>query len=153
MSIVWIWFVANILVDVLQLLGYISGITPAYLALTLLALGNAIGDFVADLAISKMGMGELAVTGCVAGPLFNLLLGMGISLTKSIATQGNIKFTDSDADNRAPLGCLVFLLLTYYILIIIICARKFVLPRGAGVFLLTTFILYLVLASSLTFLF
>ena len=57
MSIVWIWFVANILVDVLQLLGYISGITPAYLALTLLALGNAIGDVVADLAISKMGMG------------------------------------------------------------------------------------------------
>ncbi len=88
MSIVWIWFVANILVDVLQLIGYISGIIPAYLGLTLLSLGNSIGDLVADLAISKMGLGELAVTGCIAGPLFNLLLGLGISLVKTIATTG-----------------------------------------------------------------
>ena len=69
----------------LQLLGYISGIAPAYLGLTLLALGNSIGDLVADLAIAKMGLGELAITGCVAGPLFNLLAGLGISLTKSVA--------------------------------------------------------------------
>lgn len=89
----------------------------------------------------------------MAGPLFNLLLGMGISLTKSIATNGNIKFSEKNEDNRGPLGCLVFLLFTYFILIIILCARKFVIPRGVGVFLLITFVLYLILASFLTFLF
>lgn len=151
MSIVWIWFIANILVDVLQLIGYISGIAPAYLGLTLLALGNSIGDLVADLAISKMGFGELAVTGCVAGPLFNLLLGMGISLTKTIASNGTETFTIRDPQNRLPLGCLAFLVLAYIILIIIISARKFTIPRAAGWFLLCTFIIYLIWASILAF--
>ena len=64
-----------------------SGINPSFLGLTLLAMGNSIGDLVADLAVSRLGFGELAITGCFAGPLFNILLGMGISLTKSIATK------------------------------------------------------------------
>lgn len=53
----------------------------------MLALGNSIPDLVADLAVSKLGFGELAITGAIAGPLFNLLLGMGISLTRSIAEE------------------------------------------------------------------
>ncbi len=151
MSIVWIWFVANILVDILQLIGYISGITPAYLGLTLLALGNAIGDFVADLAISKMGMGELAITGCVAGPLFNLLLGLGISLVKSIASSGDESFQMGDPDNRLPLGCLIFLVGVYLVLLSVIASYSFTIPRFVGWILLSTFAAYLVLASVLTF--
>ena len=34
----------------------------------------------ADVAMTKKGYGEMAVTGCVAGPIFNILVGIGLSM-------------------------------------------------------------------------
>lgn len=70
---------ANIIVDILILFECISGISAALLGLTVLSWGNSIGDAFASIAISKKGFGEMALTGCVAGPVFNLLLGLGIT--------------------------------------------------------------------------
>jgi Ca2+/Na+ antiporter len=45
MSIVWIWFIANLIVDLLALIGVVSGIPPAYLGLTLIGVGNSVGGY------------------------------------------------------------------------------------------------------------
>lgn len=45
------------------------------LGLTLLAWGNCLGDMNADQAMAKKGFGEMAITGTMAGPLFNVLFG------------------------------------------------------------------------------
>ena len=79
MSIVWIYMLANIIVDVLVLYECISGVSAALLGLTVLSWGNSVGDTFASIAISKKGFGEMAFTGCIAGPVFNLLLGLGIT--------------------------------------------------------------------------
>lgn len=49
------------------------------LGFTVLAWGNSIGDLMANLSIAKKGYAEMAMTGCYAAPLFNLLLGLGLS--------------------------------------------------------------------------
>jgi Ca2+/Na+ antiporter len=36
----------------------------------------------ANISIAKKGYAEMAMTGCYASPLFNLLLGLGISTLK-----------------------------------------------------------------------
>jgi len=36
-----------------------------------------------DIALAKTGYGEMGIAGCIGGPLFNLLLGAGISLIRS----------------------------------------------------------------------
>ena len=38
----------------------------------------------ADVAMTKRGFGEMAITGCIAGPIFNVLIGLGLSNTLSI---------------------------------------------------------------------
>jgi sodium/potassium/calcium exchanger 6 len=46
----------------------------------MLALGNSMGDLYANMSIAKIGMGKTGLTACFAGPLFNLLVGLGFSL-------------------------------------------------------------------------
>ena len=76
---IWIYALANLLVDSLSLLGLITKINPSLLALTILSWGNAVGDCAASMALSKKGYGQMAVTGCIAGPIFNLMFGLGLT--------------------------------------------------------------------------
>jgi len=52
-----------------------------------LAWGNCLGDMSANVAMTKRGFGEMAITGCFAGPIFNILVGLGGSFTKSMLIQ------------------------------------------------------------------
>lgn len=83
MSILWINIICNILMNFLELLALISGLRQDFLGLTFLAWGNSLGDLFANSALSKKGYGVMAVTGCFAGQLFNLLIGFGIALIRN----------------------------------------------------------------------
>lgn len=59
----WIWFIANTLIDLLGLLGLIFGIKPAYLGITVLAWGNSVGDMMANSAVARKGFARMALIG------------------------------------------------------------------------------------------
>jgi sodium/potassium/calcium exchanger 6 len=80
MSMLWICTICNMMVDLLALTGQVLDLPSAVLGLTLLAWGNSSGDFWANQAIAKLGLGQTAITACFAGPLFNMLVGFGIAL-------------------------------------------------------------------------
>jgi sodium/potassium/calcium exchanger 6 len=83
MSMVWIYMFANILVDILELFALLTGMSSALLGLTILSWGNSLGDSIASCSIAKKGFGEMALTSCIAGPVFNLMMGLGLATFKN----------------------------------------------------------------------
>lgn len=76
----WIGFACNVVLDLLKLFGLVTRLPTALLALTFIAWGNELGDMSADVAMTKRGFGEMAVTATIAGPVFNIAIGAGLSL-------------------------------------------------------------------------
>lgn len=78
-SISWISSIANEVVGVLKTLGVIMNMSDAILGLTIFAVGNSLGDFVADVTVARLGFPVMALSACFGGPMLNILLGIGIS--------------------------------------------------------------------------
>jgi Ca2+/Na+ antiporter len=103
MSVFWIWLVANIMIDLLKIMGLLTGMPTTFLGLTVLAWGNSTGDFMANTSIARKGFVEMAMTGCFASPLFNILLGLGISTLKcNLNVPSGIRFSYKDYYSAVP---------------------------------------------------
>ena len=87
-SIAWISTIANEVVGVLKAVGVILGISDAILGLTIFAVGNSLGDLVADITVAKLGHPVMALSACFGGPMLNILLGIGLSGLYMTITDG-----------------------------------------------------------------
>lgn len=96
-AIAWISTIANEVVGVLKAIGVILSISDAILGLTIFAVGNSLGDLVADITVAKLGYPVMALSACFGGPMLNILLGIGVSgtyLTVSKAAHKRLKHPD-----------------------------------------------------------
>ncbi|TRY66936.1 hypothetical protein TCAL_07651 [Tigriopus californicus] len=88
-SVIWIYLIANEIVSLLKTVGVLFGLSDAILGLTVLAWGNSIGDLITNTSMAKQGYPRMGYSACFGGPLFNLLLGIGIPFTKALIQNGN----------------------------------------------------------------
>ncbi|KAI1428081.1 Sodium/calcium exchanger protein-domain-containing protein [Xylaria sp. FL1777] len=77
-AIAWISTVAGEVVGVMKAFGVILDISEAILGLTIFAVGNSVGDLVADVTVARLGYPVMALSACFGGPLLNILLGIGL---------------------------------------------------------------------------
>ncbi|KAI5481546.1 hypothetical protein MNV49_002772 [Pseudohyphozyma bogoriensis] len=87
-AMVWILMIVNEVVGVLQTIGHIFGLSDAILGLTIFAMGNSLGDLVANATVARMGYPSMAIAACFGGPMLNILLGVGLSGSYIILTNG-----------------------------------------------------------------
>ena len=151
MSIVWIWAASNLIVDVINFLGIIFGINTSFLGLTLLAIGNSVQDAGLNCSLSKNGYGEMAIAGSLAGPLFNLLIGLSLSLIQITLKQGEIKFNFFSKDNLSNLIAYLGIVLNLIFLLIISFVTKYKLGKKNAIISMVIFIVYIVLLTVFTF--
>ena len=70
------------------------------MGLSVLAIGNSIGDLAANDAVARKGLANMAITACFAGPVFNYLIGLGIGFS---ALQRMAKMDEIPVDLPFPL--------------------------------------------------
>ena len=110
MSLIWIYFIANILISLLMTISALMNINESFLGMTILTYGNSISDLMLNLSLVKLGYGEMALSGSISGPLFNLLIGLGIPLVKLNIKQGGINIDIFNRNNMIGIICLVLLI-------------------------------------------
>lgn len=84
----WIDTVAEALVHVLNFWGVVLRIPGPILGLTILAWGNSMGDLSANITMARKGLANMAMTACFAGPVFNILMGLGLGFSSLSAQTG-----------------------------------------------------------------
>lgn len=135
--------------SLLSSLGLILGISEGILGLTVLSWGNSVGDLVADVAVARDGMASMAIAGTYAGPMFNLMIGLGLSLVLY-----TWKYDESVIfANNTTLPVLMFatLLISLLMSAIAIPVCGFKLRRELGYALIALYFVFLLLAMLIEF--
>ncbi|XP_014215471.1 mitochondrial sodium/calcium exchanger protein-like [Copidosoma floridanum] len=125
---------------VLECLGFASGITDAMLGITLLAWGNSVGDLVSNVTIARRGFPRMGYSACFGGPMFNTLVGLGLTYGIAAAQSPDYKIRIRTSD-MAP-GCLAFLFCSLLGSIMYLNVTGFAARRSYGYLLYTIYAVF-----------
>ena len=113
------------------------------LGVTLLAWGNSLMDYMNNTAMAGRSRGgnSMAMTACFAGPLFNMLVGLGLGFWALLGESGAAA-TQVEMDPVVLVGC-VFILVNCACLVGISLAHRQYLPAWCGWGMVGLYCLYL----------
>lgn len=137
----WIDTIASELVGMLNFLGILSGIPHSILGITILAWGNSMCDLSTNVAMARKGLSNMAMTACFAGPVFNLLMGIGVGFLTYLGLTHQ-PYAAVELGPNILVGA-VFIVLNCAMIIIVGLLNGFKLPRNYGMFTLVLYALYL----------
>ncbi|EFX01753.1 sodium calcium exchanger protein [Grosmannia clavigera kw1407] len=147
-SVAWISTVAGEVVGVLKAFGVVAGISEAVLGLTIFAVGNSLGDLVADITVARLGYPVMALSACFGGPMLNILLGVGIGgawmTTRSATTTNAGMATRTHAHTDAYeievgeslMVSAITVLVTLVTLLVVVPANGWMMSRRIGIVLI-----------------
>ncbi|CAN6335158.1 unnamed protein product [Urochloa humidicola] len=145
MSVLWSYLIARELVALLVSIGLVAGVKASVLGATVLAWGNSLGDLVADVAMAAHGGApgaQTAVAGCYAGPAFNMVVGLGLSLVMAAAARYPRPYV-IPADASSAYQAAGFLVAALVWALVVMNARGMQLDRVLGVGLLVVYLGFL----------
>ncbi|KAF7262318.1 hypothetical protein EG68_00336 [Paragonimus skrjabini miyazakii] len=143
-SIVWIYALAHELVNSLEALGIVWEISEAILGLSIMALASSIGDIMSNCLLARNGYPRIAYAACIGSPLFNLLLGAGLSYTIKISRGDDGYATLSFTLTQAVLFSLLLTVLLVNIVVALIF--KFHFHRIYGIILIIVYLVFVTVA-------
>jgi sodium/potassium/calcium exchanger 6 len=147
MSVFWISTMAGELLNCLAAIGVIMDLPPAILGMTVLAWGNSVGDLVADVALAKNGQPTIAIAGCFAGPMFNMLVGLGTALVMQTSRVYPKAFVLEF--NVGIVVAFVFLLLSLMGTLLVVTWARFRVPKFWGYCLMGLYILFTIVSIAI----
>ena len=146
-SMMWIYYSADEVVALLQALSTMFSLSPTIMGLTVLSWGNCVGDFVADMTVSRQGYPEMGIAATYGGPLFNLLIGMGVGGTMMCIRENPIP---CPLDNMMLVG-FIYLLAALLVSLVIIPLNRFTVDKRIGAVLLVGYLVFMTLSFLVEF--
>ncbi|KAL4781168.1 Sodium/calcium exchanger protein-domain-containing protein [Aspergillus varians] len=137
-AIFWIAIIATEVVNLLKTLGVVLNISDSLLGLTVFAVGNSLGDLVANITVARLGYPVMALSACFGGPMLNILLGIGLGglymtlQTKKPQTIATADITYDIAVSKVLIISGATLLATLVGLLIVIPLNKWRMDRKVG---------------------
>ena len=86
MTVVWLNLLANEMVALVEAFGVMLGVSTSILGLTVIAIGNSVGDLITDSAAARGADARMAMAACFGSPLVMNVLGVGIALSLRMLT-------------------------------------------------------------------
>lgn len=120
------------------------------MGLTILAWGNSMGDLSADVTMARRGLTNMALTACFAGPVFNILIGLGAGFSR-LASE--TKESESAVKlNQETLTGLIFIMASTLCLVVMgVCVLKGRIPKEYGYATISLYGVYVVTSVLLGF--
>jgi len=102
------------------------------MGLTILAWGNSSQDLIANMTVARKGLSTMAMTASFAGPVFNILVGLGIgmSLLHKLETPGHA--IEVELNNPLKLGFWFSIINGVLVIFCGVIVGKGILPKKYG---------------------
>jgi sodium/potassium/calcium exchanger 6 len=130
-SVAWMNIQANEVVALLETIGIVFDVNIAVLGVTVLAIGNSVGDWVADTTVARKGKPAMGFSSCFGSPLLNDVLGLGISLTAYTAKHfpHPFQFDVKSSHFKTVIFCWIMLVLTLGVHAVVFPLSRFTPPK------------------------
>jgi sodium/potassium/calcium exchanger 6 len=145
----WIDAIADQLVKLLTFLGVICRVPGSIMGLTVLAWGNSMGDFSANVTLAKK-LPNMAITACFGGPVFNILIGLGGGFGQ-LNTVMDQEFAEVKLTPSIKVGLLFLAINLLLVLISGLLVNKGHIPGGYGYVALALYTVYIITSISLQY--
>ena len=149
-SIIWIWAVTNILVNMVEAIQMLLPIQipEVFLTMTILALGNSLPDFIVNCSLASNNYAEMALAGSIGAPVFGLTFGFGVSLLKRIILNGgkglelNLRDPKDTQTQYIIFSACVNIILTVIFFLVVGFIQKFTIKKFVGFIGYTIYLCY-----------
>merc|ERR1719199_1842261 len=91
-------FCTYIMVDAVNRIGCILGISPLFMGLVFLSAGTSVPDALGSIAVAKQGEGDMAVANAFGSNVFDILLGLGVPWLLKALMGIEVVFPGSSSD-------------------------------------------------------
>lgn len=140
MCVVWMYMLSGELLTCLIAVGEIVSVPHAFLGLSILAWGNSMSDFFANTTIAKRFL-DMALAGSYAGPVFNILIGLGTALVVATIAAHPQQYA-LQMDDSCKLSLIFLYIILSCSLLAVACNAQFELQRHHGYTLWTMYAIY-----------
>ncbi|GAB1608004.1 mitochondrial sodium/calcium exchanger protein isoform X1 [Argonauta hians] len=139
MSVLWIYLVANEVVNLLMTFGIFFNMSNVVVGVTFLAWGNSLGDLITDITIAKNNNPRTGISAVYGGQMFNLIMGIGLPFAIATWSKGEDFQLVVNFKDFLLAGFLGFNLLSTFIVMPML---NFKMNRYFGGYLLILYVLY-----------
>jgi K+-dependent Na+/Ca+ exchanger-like protein len=138
-SILLIGVLSFVLVEAAVGIGGILKISPAIIALTVLAAGTSIPDLIASVIVAKQGRGDMAVSNAIGSNIFDVLFGLGVPWMIVLMWRGG----SVEVATENLISSVILLFATVVAVFFLLIVRNWTIGRNAGLALILLYLLYL----------